>query len=200
MAFPLSDVMAPPPASPAAVPTTVKIVVAGGFAVGKTTFIGSISDIEPLSTEAAMTEHSVGVDDAGGVTDRKTTTTVAMDFGRIALPGDLWLYLFGTPGQDRFHFMWDDLVTGAVGAVVLVDTGRLEDCFPAVDYFEARQIPFVLAVNCFDGVARHAIEDVREALAVRPETPVFYTDARSRAATKQALITLVTLAMARIEG
>jgi signal recognition particle receptor subunit beta len=203
MAFPSSDVAAPgaadaPPETVA--PVTVKIVVAGGFAVGKTTFIGSISDIEPLSTEAAMTEHSLGVDDAGGVSDRKTSTTVAMDFGRIALPGDLWLYLFGTPGQDRFHFMWDDLVKGAIGAVVLVDTDRLEACFDAVDYFESRQIPFVLAVNCFDGMAKHAIEEVRDALAVRPETPVFYTDARSRAATKQALISLVTLAMQRMQG
>jgi uncharacterized protein len=212
MAFPHSDVVLPPAApeapaqqvpagtEPPAAPITVKIVIAGGFAVGKTTFIGSISDIEPLSTEAAMTEHSVGVDDAGGVSDRKTSTTVAMDFGRIALPGDLWLYLFGTPGQDRFHFMWDDLVTGAIGAVVLVDTERLEQCFDAVDYFEARQIPFVLAVNCFDGVARHDLDAVREALAVRPETPVFYTDARNRQATKQALITLVTLAMSRMQG
>jgi signal recognition particle receptor subunit beta len=209
MAFPRSDVAAPraqqaPPAplgaSDVVAPVTVKIVVAGGFAVGKTTFIGAISDIEPLRTEAAMTEHSVGVDDAGGVTDRKTSTTVAMDFGRIALPGDLWLYLFGTPGQDRFHFMWDDLITGAIGAVVLVDTERLEACFDAVDYFEARNIPFVLAVNCFDGVAKHTLDDVREALAIRPETPVFYTDARSRPAVKQALITLVTLAMARMQG
>jgi signal recognition particle receptor subunit beta len=208
MAFPHSDVTvahhqpdqaAGDPAGTPAAPVTVKIVVAGGFAVGKTTFIGSISDIEPLSTEAAMTEHSLGVDDAGGVTDRKTSTTVAMDFGRIALPGDLWLYLFGTPGQDRFHFMWDDLVTGAIGAVVLVDTERLEQCFDAVDYFEARQIPFVLAVNCFDGVARHSLEDVRSALAVRDEVPVFYTDARHRQATKQALITLVTLAMSRMQ-
>lgn len=212
MAFPRSDVAAPagapaevpaqqvPAGTAPAAPITVKIVVAGGFAVGKTTFIGSISDIEPLSTEAAMTEHSVGVDDAGGVTDRKTSTTVAMDFGRIALPGDLWLYLFGTPGQDRFHFMWDDLVTGAIGAVVLVDTERLDQCFDAVDYFEARQIPFVVAVNCFDGVARHALEDVRAALAVREEVPVFYTDARNRQATKQALITLVTLAMSRMQA
>jgi len=146
-----------------------------------------------------MTEHSVGVDDAGGVSDRKTTTTVAMDFGRISLPGNLWLYLFGTPGQDRFHFMWDDLITGAIGAVVLVDTERLESCFDAVDYFEARQIPFVLAVNCFDGVAKHDLDSVREALAVRPEVPVFYTDARNRQATKQALITLVSLAMARMQ-
>jgi signal recognition particle receptor subunit beta len=205
MAFPRSDVAAAPaqqaPEGTAPVaPITVKIVVAGGFAVGKTTFIGSISDIEPLSTEAAMTEHSVGVDDAGGVSDRKTSTTVAMDFGRIELPGNLWLYLFGTPGQDRFHFMWDDLVKGAIGAVVLVDTERLEQCFDAVDYFEARQIPFVLAVNCFDGVAKHDLDSVREALAVRPEVPVFYTDARNRAATKQALITLVTLAMSRMQG
>lgn len=213
MAFPRSDVApaaggvataAPGPAPSAAAleapPITVKIVVAGGFAVGKTTFIGSISDIEPLSTEAAMTEHSVGVDDAGGVTDRKTTTTVAMDFGRISLPGNLWLYLFGTPGQDRFTFMWDDLVKGAIGAVVLVDTGRLDQCFDAVDYFEARQIPFVVALNCFDGVARHEIEAVREALAVRPETLVFYTDARSRQATKQALVTLVGHAMSRVQG
>jgi hypothetical protein len=206
MASPHSDVAVPAataqgaPAAPAATvaPTTVKIVVAGGFAVGKTTFIGSISDIEPLSTEAAMTEHSVGVDDAGRVADAKTTTTVAMDFGRIALPGNLWLYLFGTPGQDRFSFMWDDLVLGAIGAVVLVDTSRLEQCFDAIDYFETRQIPFVVAVNCFDGIARHSIEEVREALAVRDETPVFYTDARSRQATKQTLITLVGHAMERL--
>jgi signal recognition particle receptor subunit beta len=202
MAFPRSDV-APRGAAPVgaeAAPTVVKIVVAGGFAVGKTTFIGSISDIEPLTTEAAMTEHSLGVDDAGGVSDRKTTTTVAMDFGRIALPGNLWLYLFGTPGQDRFLFMWDDLVRGAVGAVVLVDTERLEQCFPAVDYFEARGIPFVVAVNCFDGVARHQLDAVREALAIPEHVPMIYTDARSRAATKQSLITLVQLAMQRLAG
>ena len=179
-------------------PITVKIVIAGGFAVGKTTFIGSISEIEPLSTEAAMTEHSVGVDDAGGVSDRKTTTTVAMDFGRITLPGNLWLYLFGTPGQDRFMFMWDDLTRGAIGAVVLVDTERLDACFGAVDYFEARQIPFVVAINCFDGVARHTLDQVREALAIPDDVPVLYTDARSRAATKQTLVTLVGLAMTRL--
>ncbi|MFC5381102.1 GTP-binding protein [Aquipuribacter nitratireducens] len=199
MAFPPSDTVAPaaPDQAPAVAPTVVKIVVAGGFAVGKTTFIGSISDIEPLSTEAAMTEHSLGVDDAGGVSDRKTTTTVAMDFGRISLPGDLWLYLFGTPGQDRFLFMWDDLVRGAIGAVVLVDTDRLEQCFPAVDYFESRGIPFVVAVNCFDGVAKHHLEDVREALQVPAHVPFLYTDARSRAATKQALVGVVKLAMER---
>ena len=196
MAYPRSDLAAPTPKTDVA-PTTVKIVVAGGFAVGKTTFIGSISDIEPLRTEASLTEHSVGVDDAGGRT-RKTETTVAMDFGRIALPGNLWLYLFGTPGQDRFLFMWDDLVRGAIGAVVLVDTDRLEQCFPAVDYFEARQIPFVVAVNCFDGVAKHQLDDVREALAVPAHVPMIYTDARSKAATKQSLVLLVQHAMRRL--
>ena len=202
MAFLPSDtaMTAPTAASARIAPTVVKIVVAGGFAVGKTTFIGSISDIEPLSTEAAMTEHSLGVDDAGGRSARKTTTTVAMDFGRIALPGALWLYLFGTPGQDRFLFMWDDIVRGAIGAVVLVDTDRLDQCFPAVDYFESRHIPFVVGVNCFDGVAQHELKDVREALTIAPHVPVLYTDARSRAATKQALIRLVQLAMERNRG
>lgn len=176
-----------------AVPLPVKIIVAGGYAVGKTTFVGSISEIEPLTTEAALTSHSAGVDIAGE--GGKQSTTVAMDFGRITLTEDLILYLFGTPGQDRFHFMWDDLVRGAIGAVVLADTSRLQDCFAAVDYFEAAGIPFIVAVNAFFGRLHHELDDVREALALSPDIPLLATDARDRAATKSSLLELVQHAL-----
>lgn len=169
-------------------------MVAGGFAVGKTTFVSTISDIDPLTTEANMTAVSAEVDDLGEATS-KQGTTVAMDFGRVALSEELILYVFGTPGQDRFHFMWDELVRGAIGAVVLVDTDRLDACFAAVDYMEQAGVPFIVAVNAFDGVLRHHPEDVREALDVPSYVPVVVTDARNRAAVRDTIIGLVRHAM-----
>jgi len=177
-------------------PTPVKIVIAGGFGVGKTTLVAAVSEIIPLTTEAAMTSASAGVDDLSALPN-KTTTTVAMDFGRITLDSDLILYLFGTPGQDRFWFMWDDLCRGAIGAVVLADTRRLGDCFAAVDYFEQRELPFVVAINCFDGIQVHSIEDVRDALMISAHVPVLVGDARARRSAKTVLIKLVEHALAR---
>ncbi len=175
-------------------PTAIKILVAGGFGAGKTTLVGAVSETRPLRTEEVLTESGVGIDDLSGV-EAKRTTTVAMDFGRITISDDLVLYLFGTPGQDRFWFVWDELALGAIGAVVLADTRRLPDCFPSIDYFEERGTPFLVAVNCFEGARQYRLDEVQTALNLDPEVPVLLCDARQRESAKEVLITLVEHAM-----
>ena len=180
-------------------PVAIKILIAGGFGVGKTTLVGAVSEVRPLRTEENLTEPSSHVDQLDGV-EGKVTTTVAMDFGRISISDDLVVYLFGTPGQKRFWFMWDELAFGAIGAVVMADTRRLADCFPSVDYFERRGMPFVVAVNCFDGARRYPIDTMRAALNLTPDVPLLLCDARQRSSSRDALVALVEHAVARLSS
>lgn len=177
-------------------PLALKILIAGGFGVGKTTLVASCSEIMPLQTEEYLTDVSLATDDTSGV-ESKDATTVVMDFGRISISDEVVLYLFGTPGQDRFWFLWDELALGALGAVVLADTRRLADCFPSVDYFERRGTPFLVAVNCFNGEQRHTVEKVRDALDLDIGVPVVLCDARDRESGKLVFVTLVEHVLAR---
>ena len=179
------------------IPQSVKILVAGGFGVGKTTLVGSVSEIPPLTTEELLTEAGESVDDLAGI-EGKTTTTVALDFGRITISPRIVLYLFGTPGQDRFWFMWDELARGAVGAIVLIDTRRLETSFSSVDFFERRRIPFIVGLNCFDGNRLHEVDEVRQALAIDASVPIVPCDARKRESGKLVLIKFLEHAMSRL--
>ena len=185
------------PTSAARRAASTKIVVAGGFGVGKTTLVGSVSEIVPLRTEALVTNESAGVDDLTAVPG-KASTTVAMDFGRLTLDSDLVLYLFGTPGQRRFWFMWDDLCRGAIGAIVLVDTNRLDESFSPLDYFESKGLPFIVAVNQFDGTREYTLDEVAGALALRPEVPIIRVDARDRESAKEALVRVTEYALMQL--
>ncbi|WP_113704221.1 GTP-binding protein [Nonomuraea lactucae] len=171
-------------------PRAIKILIAGGFGAGKTTMVAAVSETRPLRTEEILTDRGIGVDDLTSV-EAKRTTTVAMDFGRITLTNDYVLYLFGTPGQERFWFVWDELAEGSLGAVILADTRRLADCFPSVDYFERRGTPFVVAVNCFEGAPTFELDEVRLALQLDPSIPIILCDARKRDSSREVLITLV---------